>query len=513
MPNSESQALTPATPINPLPTLLVMKFGGTLMGSTEAIKHSASLVTASVRAGVQVVVVPSAMSGITDQLLKVAASAEAGQVDFAQDEIAMMRERHLSTARGLGQLAERSHESALETAQNHESALETAQNHESALETALYKLNKMFDSLSQTVQGIYLLRELSVRSRDLIVSFGERLSAPLMTLALTGFDLNAQDFTGGEAGLVTNNNFGNARPLPIAFERINERLGEHLNSGLTPVVTGFIGETEKGAITTLGRGGSDYSATILGAALAASEVWTWKDVDGVMTTDPRMVKEAQNIEQLSYLEIMEMAYFGAKVLHPLAVTPLQDRGIPLRVKSAADPNFAGTLVTAVAKPVTNVIKAVTAVRNAAIIDVGGAGMVGVPEVVSKIFDVLTEKNVNVMMISQSSSMANISLVVQQADAQRAFDALKAQFENSEFIKNFEFWEEIAVIAIVGEGMRGAKGVSAKLFTALAEAGVNVEMISQGSSESNISVAIDDVDCLKAVQAVHAAFHLDKLENV
>jgi aspartate kinase len=489
MPDNESQVIAPTTVTTAPPTLLVMKFGGTLMGSTEAIRHSASLITTSVRSGVQVVVVPSAMSGITDQLLKVAASAEAGQADFAQDEIAMMRERHLSTARELGQMAETPSATAVET--------------------ALYKLNKMFDSLSQTVQGIYLLRELSLRSRDLIVSFGERLSAPLMTLALSGFGLNAHDFTGGEAGLITTANFGNARPLPIAFERINERLSEHLSAGMTPVVTGFIGETEKGAITTLGRGGSDYTATILGAALMASEVWTWKDVDGVMTTDPRMVKEAQNIEQLSYLEIMEMAYFGAKVLHPLAVTPLQDRGIPLRVKSAADPDFAGTLVTAEAKPVASIIKAVTAIRNAAIIDVGGAGMVGVPEVVSKIFDVLTEKNVNVMMISQSSSMANISLVVQQADAQRAFDALKAQFENSEFIKNFEFWEEIAVIAIVGEGMRGAKGISAKLFTALAEAGVNIEMISQGSSESNISVAIDDVDCPKAVQAIHAAFHLDQ----
>jgi aspartate kinase len=207
-----------------------------------------------------------------------------------------------------------------------------------------------------------------------------------------------------------------------------------------------------------------------------------------------------------------MAYFGAKVLHPLAVTPLQDKNIPLRVKSAADPSFAGTLVTAESKPIKNVVKAVTAIRSAAILDVSGAGMVGVPEVVSKIFDVLTEQSVNVLMISQSSSMANISLVVQQSDVKRAFEALQTQFENSDLVKTIEFWEGIAVVAVVGEGMRGARGVAAKLFTAVAVEGVNLDMISQGSSETNISFAIEDVDTVRTVQAIHKAFHLEKLEN-
>jgi aspartate kinase len=485
-------------PEHAAPSLLVMKFGGTLMGSTQAILHSASLASRSLRQGARVVVVPSAMSGVTDQLLKVATQAEAGSIQFAQDEITIIRKRHLNTA----------HEIAKHYTDNEQTTGDVVH----VGKEVHHKLVAMFEALAQTVQGIYLLRELSVRSRDLIVSFGERLSAPLMRLALVSLGHNAHDFTGGEAGLITNSNFGNARPLPTSFASIAERLQPQLAANVVPVVTGFIGETPQRAITTLGRGGSDYTATILGAALSASEVWTWKDVDGVMTTDPRMVSNAQNLEQLSYLEIMEMAYFGAKVLHPLAVTPLQDKGIPLRVKSAADPDFAGTLVTAESKPIKNAVKAVTAIRNAAIIDVGGAGMVGVPEVVSKIFDVLTEKNVNVLMISQSSSMANISLVVQQADAHRAFDALKAQFDGSEFIKTFDFWEEIAVVAVVGEGMRGAKGISAKLFGALADAGVNIEMISQGSSESNISVAIDDADCVTAVRAIHAAFQLDNLEN-
>jgi aspartate kinase len=464
--------------------MIVMKFGGTLMGSTKAIRHSASLAVSSVRAGERVVVVPSAMSGVTDQLLKIATSAEKGEIAFAQDEISLIRERHLITAKELGA---------------------TGDSH------TMKKLTEMFDSLSQTVNGIYLLRELTKRSRDLIVSFGERLSAPLMTAALESLGVRAHDLTGGQAGIVTNNNFGNARPLRETYDRIPKRLEGLFQQNVTPVVTGFVGETLEGAITTLGRGGSDYTATILGAALNATEVWTWKDVDGVMTTDPRIVPEAQNLEQLSYAEIMEMAYFGAKVLHPLAVTPLQERGIPLRVKSAADPSFAGTLVTAEAKPLKNVVKAVTAVRNACIIDIGGAGMVGAADIVAQIFDVLAALDVNVVMISQSSSMANISLVVQQSDGKQALEALQKQFAESDIVKTIEFWEAISVVAIVGDGMRGAKGIAAKLFMAVANAGISIDMISQGSSELNISFAIDDVHTMGAVQAIHQAFHLDKLE--
>ncbi len=462
--------------------LIVMKFGGTLMGSTQAISHSASLAATSIKAGTRVVVVPSAMSGVTDQLLKIANSAEQGEIAFANDEIAGIKKRHFETAKDLNASA-----------------------------SVNAKLEGLFSSLEQTINGIYLLRELSKRSRDLIVSFGERLSAPLMNAALEQLGIASHDLTGGQAGIVTNNNFGNARPLSEAYQRIPNRLEGLFQQNVTPIVTGFVGETEKGAITTLGRGGSDYTATILGAALAADEVWTWKDVDGVMTTDPRIVKEAQNLEQLSYAEIMEMAYFGAKVLHPLAVTPLQEKNIPLRVKSAADPSFPGTLVSNEAKPLKNGVKAVTAVRNANIIDIGGAGMVGAADITAQIFDVLADLDVNVIMISQSSSMANISLVVQQADGKRALEALQKQFAESDIVKNIEFWEAISVVAIVGEGMRGARGVAAKLFSAVANEGISIDMISQGSSELNISFAIDDVHTVQAVQAIHKAFGLENLK--
>jgi aspartate kinase len=463
-----------------------MKFGGTLMGSTKAIQHSASLVATSVNEGKKVIVVPSAMSGVTDQLIKIAQSCEQGQLDFANDLIAQIRQRHLTTAHELGA--------------------------EAASPTVL-ELTKLLDSLSQTAQGVSLLRELSLRSKDLIVSFGERLSSPLMYLALGNLGITAQYLTGGKVGIITNSVFGGARPLPEAYRLIPQRLSSLLDQNITPVVTGFIGETEQGVITTLGRGGTDYTATIIGAALEADEVWAWKDVDGVMTADPRLVPEAQNLEQLSYEEVKEMAYFGAKVLHPLAVTPLEEKNIALRVKSAADPSFPGTLITAHPKPLKNAIKAVTAIRNAAIVDIGGAGMIGVPHVVAKIFDVLADEDINVLMISQSSSMANLSLVVQQADGKRTLEALQRNFENSEMVRTFELFEEIAAVAVVGEGMRGAKGVAAKLFSAVAAEDINLDMISQGSSELNISFAIDDVHTPRAVQAIHRAFGLEKLENV
>lgn len=455
------------------------------MGSTKAIQHSANLAATSIKEGKKVIVVPSAMSGVTDQLINIAHSSEQGNIDTARDLLAQIKARHITTVQELG-------------------GSEDAD--------TMQTIQELLRSLEQTVHGIYLLRELTTRSKDLIVSFGERLSAPLMQLALSQLGVSAQHLTGGQAGIVTNNVFGGARPVPAAFKRIPERLEGLLNQGITLVVTGFIGETEQGVITTLGRGGSDYTATILGAALEANEVWTWKDVDGVMTADPRLVPEAQNLAQLSYEEVKEMAYFGAKVLHPLAVTPLEEKNIPLRVKSAADPGFAGTLITAHPKPLKNAIKAVTAIRNAAIIDIGGAGMIGVPQVVSKIFDVLAEEDVNVIMISQSSSMANISLVVQQADAKRTLAALQRNFQNSEMIRTFELFEDIAAVAIVGEGMRGAKGVAAKLFSAVAAENINLDMISQGSSELNISFAIDDVHTPKAVRAIHQTFGLDKLEG-
>ncbi|ACO46048.1 aspartate kinase [Deinococcus deserti] len=462
-------------------SLLVMKFGGTNMQDARAIRHSASLAGRSVREGIRVVVVVSAMAGVTNALLKLADAAQAGDIAAANDEIAAMRTRHFTAAQELGA----SPDSA-----------------------TVREIREMHETLRQAVYGVYLLRELTHRSRDLIVAFGERLSAPLMALALEQSGLRAHHLTGGEAGILTDAHFGNAKPLPGTYERVKDRLSGVLSAGVTPVVAGFMGETDKGATTTLGRGGTDFSATIIGKALGADEVWAWKDVDGVMSADPRVVQDARNIEVLSYGEVMELAYFGAKVLHPLAVTPLQESGIPLRVKSAADPDFPGTLVQADAlDDGRHPVKAVTAIRNVSIINVSGAGALGVPDVVASLFAAIARENITLLMVSQSSSMSNVSLAVQSVDAERTLGALRSAVTAE---LQVEEQAGVAVLAIVGSGMRGQRGVAAGLFSALAQSEINILMISQGSSELNISVALDGTQVEEATRAVHQAFRLGEL---
>lgn len=463
-------------------SLLVMKFGGTNMQDSHAIRHSASLVARSLKEGIKVVVVVSAMAGVTNQLLKLADAAQAGDIAGANDEIAVMRTRHFLAAQELGAAPD---------------------------SEVVREIREMHETLRQAVYGVYLLRELTFRSSDLIVTFGERLSAPLMGLALEQMGFRARPITGGEAGILTDNHFGNAKPMPNTYERVKDRLNGVLLSEVTPVVAGFMGETERGAITTLGRGGTDFSATIIGKALGADEVWGWKDVDGVMSADPRIVPDAQNIEVLSYGEVMEMAYFGAKVLHPLAVTPLQESGIPLRLKNSADPDFQGTLVQAEPHNLAGrPVKAVTAIRNVSIINISGAGALGIPEVIASVFDAIARENITLLMVSQSSSMSNVSLAVLSVDAERTLVALRAGVSTE---LKVEEQNNVAVLAIVGSGMRGQKGVSAKLFTALANNDVNILMISQGSSELNISVALEAAHVDTATRCVHDIFSLGQLE--
>lgn len=462
---------------------IVMKFGGALMDGAEKINNSASLVAESIMKGNEIIVVVSAMSNVTDELIDMAENAKLGNMEKVREKVKKIEEHHLETARKLC-----SGEVLAETES---------------------KIKSLIEMLIQCLTGVFLLRELTPRSMDLIQSFGERLSAPLMRAALVERGIKAVDLTGGEAGIVTDSNYGSAKPLMNITEvMVRDRILPILKAGITPVITGFIAQDSNGVITTLGRGGSDYTATILAAALDADEVWLWKDVDGIMSADPKLVPEAKTIPILSYNEVMEMAYFGAKVLHPLTVSPVQNKRIPIRIKNAFNKSHPGTLIRE--KPdMTKKVKAVTAINNVSIINVGGAGMIGVPNVVARVFSALAANNVNVIMISQSSSQADISMVVKKSDLERALKVLKLELKNGEMIRDIYSIPNAAVIAIVGEGMRGMKGIAAKTFTAVAEAGVNVLMIAQGSSELNISFAVLEEDMKKSVEAIHRAFELDK----
>ncbi|MDI9644049.1 MAG: aspartate kinase [Candidatus Verstraetearchaeota archaeon] len=466
---------------------LVMKFGGALMEDAEQIANSADLVAERAKKGDEVVITVSAMSGVTDELIEMGEHARLGDMEKARELLSKLERRHQDSAKKLCS--------------------------EEILDATSKKIGALIETLNQCLTGVFLLRELTPRSRDLLLSFGERLSAPLMRSALLSRGVKAIDLTGGEAGIITDSNYGNAKPLlNITEVMVKDRIMPVLKAGVVPVVTGFIGQDQNGVITTLGRGGSDYTATILAASLEVDEVWIWKDVDGIMTADPKLVEGAKTIPVLSYLEVMEMAYFGAKVLHPLTVTPVQERLIPIRIRSAYNPSNPGTLIRerSVPKPT---VKAITAIKGMSIITTGGAGMIGVPSVVARVFSTLAANGINVAMISQSSSQANISMIVRTEDLEKALKALKIEFRNGDLVRDIHAVPNVAIVAIVGEGMRGAKGVAARLFSAVAEAGVNILMISQGSSELNISFAVQDEDMKKAVVAIHSAFQLDKFDEV
>jgi aspartate kinase len=276
------------------------------------------------------------------------------------------------------------------------------------------------------------------------------------------------------------------------------------------VVTGYIAATQDGVVTTLGRGGSDYTATLLGAALAADEVWMWTDVDGLMTADPKIIPSAKMLPELSYQEAAEMAIFGAKAMHPRALEPIMKENIPARIRNVFNPENPGTLISneQTAKR-ADVVKAIALIRDVAMINVSGAGMVGAPGSYAKIFEVLGKNNINIMMISTAVSEANISLVIRRNLLGRALSTLEIALLGRGLVSEVTAEDDVCVIAVMGANMKGTLGVASRLFTTVARAGINIRMIAQGSSELNISFVVKEKDGEAAVRAIHKEFKLDK----
>ncbi|MFH7836116.1 MAG: aspartate kinase, partial [Candidatus Aenigmatarchaeota archaeon] len=299
--------------------------------------------------------------------------------------------------------------------------------------------------------------------------------------------------------------------MNVTKYQIRERILPLLDKKIIPIISGFIAFDQEGMITTLGRGGSDYTATIIGSAIKADETWIWTDVDGLMTADPKIVPFAKTLHELSFLEAIEMAVFGAKYMHPKALEPAMEENIPVRIRNLFNQENPGTLITKEVKIIERkIVKAVTSINDVALITVSGIGMIGTPGIAAKIFDTLGKNNINILMISQSVSEANISLIIKRKDLERAITAFETSIFRKDFIQNIETEEDISVIAVVGAGMKGTPGVAARVFNAVAKKGVNVRMIAQGSSELNISFVVKEKDSKKAVQAIHEEFELDKL---
>jgi aspartate kinase len=465
---------------------LVMKFGGTSVGTGENIRHVADVVTEYASKDNKVAVVVSALAGVTNSLIETACQAKKSEAN------------HIETF-------------TKKLLHKHQEAIATAITSKAIQKEVTQITEKTISELEKVLTGICYVGELTPKSKDYVASFGERLSAPIVWGAIKDHKAETQCFTGKEAGIVTDSNFGEAEPLMnFTTHLIRERLGPLVDKGVIPVVTGFIAADQDGIVTTVGRGGSDYTATILGVALQVDEVWIWTDVDGIMTTDPKIVSSARMLPQLSYQEAAEMAIFGAKAMHPRALGPVSKENIPVRIRSTLHPDNPGTLITKepYAKA-TEAVKAVALIKDVAMVNVNGAGMVGAPGSYAKVFDVLGKNNVNIMMISTAISEANMSMVIRRNLVGRALSTLEIALLGRGVVTEVTAEDDVAVVAVMGANMKGTRGVASRIFATVANAGINIRMIAQGSSELNISFVVKEKDGTAVVRAIHDEFQLDK----
>ena len=462
-------------------SVLTFKFGGTSMGNPAIIKGVAQIILDTATQGHQVLTVVSAMTGVTDTLIKAARAAEQGQTEVYIRATADLRDRH------------------------HEAARELVQ-HPEAQEALLAELHRLVDEFQELCRSIAVLGELTNRGLDAVVSIGERLSSRLLAAHLQERGAAALPIDATNL-IVTGNTFQNAVPLMDKTRaRVQAAIVPKLKAGVLPIVTGFIGATEAGITTTLGRGGSDYSAGILAHCVDADELWIWTDVDGVMTTDPRLVPDARVIPVLSYREVGELAFFGAKVLHPKTILPVMDERMPIQVRNTFNPTHPGTRIQPDPQRTAGIAKAITIISDVHLVTVAGRGMIGVPGIAGRTFGACAREDVNLLVISQSSSEQSFCFVTRASDSERAVAAIQTELDEELRRQDVDrVWaqENVEIITIVGAGMRETPGVAARVFGVLAEQQINIIVIAQGSSDSSISLVVDSKDARRAVQSLHA----------
>jgi aspartate kinase len=459
----------------------LMKFGGTSVADAASIGKVVDIIRSHRDSGHELAVVVSAQRGVTDQLIEISEGlANGAPVSIIGPFIGSLREWHRK-------------------------ALDGSAPGEAAV--VIPVIEELLENLSGILSAVHHLRELTHRSRDYIITFGERLNAPVVSAAFREHGIPSTVLDGCEAGILTTAQHGEAMALPESEALIRERVGSMLGKSV-PVIMGFMGCTHKGVVTTLGRSGSDYSAAVIGAGIDADEIWIWTDVDGIMTSDPRLIPGARVLPSVSYLEVMELSYFGAKVMHPRSIEPAMKKGILVRVKNTFNPSHPGTRIIRDEHRTNRVVKAITYIEKVAAINICGAQMIGRPGVARAIFTALGEKEVNVMMISQGSSEANISLIIDESQSEAASEAL-SRLVSQGVVREVTANRDVCAVAVVGAGMAGARGTGGRIFTALGNAGVNVMMISQGSSEVNISFVVRQEDGPKAVRILHDEFRLSE----
>jgi len=458
----------------------ILKFGGTSVGSVASIQTLLNILKNEAKTEKPVVVL-SAMSGVTNLLVSMAEGAAVGNEFTAQ--LAELERRHFDVIKSLLDIQHQN--------------------------PAFTRLKIHFNHLEDLLQGVLTLKELTPKTRDLVLSYGERCST-LMVSKIAAQYFPEAIFVDASELIKTDSAFGQAK--------VNMELTEQLirgfqkeNSDKMLFVTGFIAGNDAGQITTLGRGGSDYTAAIFGSALNAQEIQIWTDVNGMMTADPRLVKKAFSLPELTYTEAMELSYFGAKVIYPPTMIPAFLKKIPIVIKNTFEPEFEGTVIRHDCKASTLPIKGISTINNISILNLEGSGMVGKSGFSGRLFSLLAREQINIILITQSSSEHSITFAVQPDDAERAKTLIEQEFELELLANKLEkpaIERSLAVLAVVGENMKQTPGVSGKLFHALGRNGVNVRAIAQGSSEYNISVIISAHDLAKALNAVHDAFFVE-----
>jgi bifunctional aspartokinase / homoserine dehydrogenase 1 len=464
----------------------VLKFGGTSCGSKESIATVIEIIKGKIERSEKIAVVFSAMGGITNQLIEAAEKAvKADETYF--DILKIAEDRHFEVVRELIEVKTQSRVFA--------------------------NIRTLFNELEDVLKGISLIRELSNRSLDLIVSFGERLSTTLIHEILKTQGVDNQ-YLDARKLIKTNSNFGMAE---VNFEKTNTLIQDYFSKTNTlQLITGFIGSNDEHVTTTLGRGGSDYTGSIFGAALNAEEIEIWTDVDGMMTADPRKVPNAFTIPNITYAEAMELSHFGAKVIYPPSLQPAFAKNIPLRILNTFNTTFEGTIVSKESKPSEYIITGISSIDNLALVNLQGSGMIGVAGVSAKLFTCLAKHKISVILISQASSEHSICFAIDPKTSKQVKRILEKEFAHDievGDIEGIDIQESLSVIAIVGEGMRRHTGVSGKLFTVLGKNGINIVATAQGSSELNISVVIEKKNISKALNVIHDTFFFSQVKSL
>ena len=464
---------------------IVVKFGGTSLATVKDIKNVVKTVDKISKKN-KTVVVCSAVDNTTDELIQISSLIKKGNKKDANRILAKISQKHKQFAEHLI-------------------------TNPKTLKSLTTKLNSDLSELEKLVQGLILLGEVTSRSYDYLISFGERLSIDLVSFSLQELKNKSVPLNGKEAGIVTDSNFGDSRPLMDTTRiRLSKTINEYLTKNIIPVVAGFAGVDQHDHTTTFGRGGSDYTATIIASCIDADEIWLMSDVEGMMTADPKLIKNAKLIKEVSYSEAIEMARFGAKQIHPRTFEPLLSKKIPMRIRSSFDVNNQGTLVTLPHSRSKDSVKCVSAIRKVGLLDLTGGILFTGPGAAAKIFSVLSKNDINAMMVSSNPSESSITIVVKKEDLHKAENVLEINLLGTT-LKKIDTIPNVAIIAVIGSGMRGKVGIASRVFLAAQKSNSNVMMIAQGSSELNLAFVVKDNDCKAVVESLHKEFKLNALK--